>query len=152
MPKEHEPRRISIIKDLSSSGRRGKTGVIIENPPSRRNRLRRNNSRSFYCTKSKRYILKSCLLAFSYAKCASFTDGVQTNHGYCWLRLILLQNVIYLKRIKINYLLIGIVTLLLAVALWPSIPGFNQAENRIAAIKARGFCASVPFHRRSPGR
>ncbi|WP_336819114.1 membrane-bound lytic murein transglycosylase MltF [Cedecea sp. MMO-103] len=43
-----------------------------------------------------------------------------------------------MKRIKINYLLIGIVTLLLAVALWPSIPGFNQAENRIAAIKARG--------------
>lgn len=43
-----------------------------------------------------------------------------------------------MKKIKINYLLIGIVTLLLAVALWPSIPGFNQTENRIAAIKARG--------------
>jgi membrane-bound lytic murein transglycosylase F len=49
-----------------------------------------------------------------------------------------------LKKLKINYLLIGIVTLLLAVALWPSIPWFGKAENRIAAIKARGSCASVP--------
>lgn len=44
----------------------------------------------------------------------------------------------YLKRFKINYLLIGAVTVLLAVALWPSIPWFGQAENRIAAIQARG--------------
>lgn len=43
-----------------------------------------------------------------------------------------------MKKINIYYLLIGVVTLLLAVALWPSIPGFNQTENRIAAIKARG--------------
>jgi membrane-bound lytic murein transglycosylase F len=49
-----------------------------------------------------------------------------------------------LKKLKINYLLIGIVTLLLAVALWPSIPWFGKAENRIAAIKERGSCASVP--------
>lgn len=43
-----------------------------------------------------------------------------------------------MKRFKFNYLLIGAVTLLLAVALWPSIPWFGQAENRIAAIQARG--------------
>lgn len=43
-----------------------------------------------------------------------------------------------MKRLKINYLLIGAVTLLLAVALWPSIPWFGKAENRIAAIQARG--------------
>lgn len=49
-----------------------------------------------------------------------------------------LQNAIFLKKIKIYYLLIGVVTLLLAVALWPSLPGFNQTENRIAAIKSRG--------------
>ncbi|TNV20138.1 membrane-bound lytic murein transglycosylase MltF [Buttiauxella sp. B2] len=44
-----------------------------------------------------------------------------------------------MKRFKINYLLIGAVTVLLAVALWPSIPWFGQAENRIAAIQARGI-------------
>jgi membrane-bound lytic murein transglycosylase F len=43
-----------------------------------------------------------------------------------------------LNKLKINYLLIGIVTLLLAVALWPSIPWFGKAENRIAAIQERG--------------
>ncbi|WP_312980303.1 membrane-bound lytic murein transglycosylase MltF [Atlantibacter sp.] len=43
-----------------------------------------------------------------------------------------------MKKLKINYLFIGIVTLLLAVALWPAIPWFDKAENRIAAIKARG--------------
>ncbi|KZR33709.1 membrane-bound lytic murein transglycosylase MltF [Enterobacter genomosp. S] len=43
-----------------------------------------------------------------------------------------------MKKLKINYLLIGIVTLLLAVALWPSIPWFGKAENRIAAIQERG--------------
>jgi membrane-bound lytic murein transglycosylase F len=43
-----------------------------------------------------------------------------------------------LKKFKINYLLIGIVTLLLAAALWPSIPWFGKADNRVAAIKARG--------------
>lgn len=43
-----------------------------------------------------------------------------------------------MRKLKINYLFIGIVTLLLAVALWPSIPWFDNAENRIAAIKARG--------------
>jgi membrane-bound lytic murein transglycosylase F len=43
-----------------------------------------------------------------------------------------------LKKLKINYLFIGIVTLLLAVALWPSVPWFSKPENRIAAIQARG--------------
>jgi len=43
-----------------------------------------------------------------------------------------------LKKLKINYLFIGIVTLLLAAALWPSIPWFGKAENRIAAIQSRG--------------
>lgn len=44
----------------------------------------------------------------------------------------------YLKKLKINYLLIGVVTLLLAAALWPSIPWFGKPENRIAAIQERG--------------
>ncbi|MEQ6277195.1 membrane-bound lytic murein transglycosylase MltF [Kluyvera huaxiensis] len=43
-----------------------------------------------------------------------------------------------MKKLKINYLLIGVVTLLLAAALWPSIPWFGKPENRIAAIKERG--------------
>ena len=43
-----------------------------------------------------------------------------------------------MKKLKINYLLIGLVTLLLAAALWPSIPWFGKPENRIAAIKERG--------------
>lgn len=43
-----------------------------------------------------------------------------------------------MKKLKINYLLIGLVTLLLAAALWPSTPWFGKPENRIAAIKERG--------------
>lgn len=43
-----------------------------------------------------------------------------------------------MKKLKINYLLIGIVTLLLAAALWPSVPWFSKPENRIAAIQERG--------------
>ena len=43
-----------------------------------------------------------------------------------------------MKKLKINYLFIGILTLLLAAALWPSIPWFGKADNRIAAIQARG--------------
>lgn len=43
-----------------------------------------------------------------------------------------------MKKLKINYLLIGVVTLLLAAALWPSIPWFGKPENRIAAIQERG--------------
>ncbi|MFV0262125.1 MAG: membrane-bound lytic murein transglycosylase MltF [Kluyvera sp.] len=43
-----------------------------------------------------------------------------------------------MKKLKINYLLIGVVTLLLAAALWPSLPWFGKPENRIAAIQERG--------------
>ncbi|HCR3982527.1 TPA: membrane-bound lytic murein transglycosylase MltF [Kluyvera ascorbata] len=43
-----------------------------------------------------------------------------------------------MKKLKINYLLIGVVTLLLAAALWPSLPWFGKPENRIAAIVERG--------------
>lgn len=43
-----------------------------------------------------------------------------------------------MKKLKINYLFIGVVTLLLAAALWPSVPWFSKPENRIAAIQARG--------------
>ena len=43
-----------------------------------------------------------------------------------------------MKKLKINYLFIGILTLLLAAALWPSLPWFGKADNRIAAIQARG--------------
>ncbi|POT60088.1 membrane-bound lytic murein transglycosylase MltF [Citrobacter amalonaticus] len=43
-----------------------------------------------------------------------------------------------MKKLKINYLFIGILTLLLAAALWPSIPWFGKADNRIAAIQSRG--------------
>ncbi|MDU4433556.1 MAG: lytic transglycosylase F, partial [Pluralibacter gergoviae] len=43
-----------------------------------------------------------------------------------------------MKKLKINYLFIGIVTLLLAAALWPSVPWYTKPENRIAAIQARG--------------
>lgn len=48
------------------------------------------------------------------------------------------QRINHLKKLKINYLLIGIVTLLLAAALWPSIPWFGKPDNRIAAIQERG--------------
>ncbi|EPY1758372.1 membrane-bound lytic murein transglycosylase MltF [Salmonella enterica subsp. enterica serovar Dublin] len=44
-----------------------------------------------------------------------------------------------MKKLKINYLFIGILTLLLAAALWPSIPWFGKTENHIAAIQARGI-------------
>ncbi|SFN11575.1 membrane-bound lytic murein transglycosylase F [Izhakiella capsodis] len=44
-----------------------------------------------------------------------------------------------MKRLKINYLLVGVITLLLALALWPSIPWYGGSEDRIAQIKARGM-------------
>ncbi|WNN43344.1 MULTISPECIES: membrane-bound lytic murein transglycosylase MltF [Winslowiella] len=43
-----------------------------------------------------------------------------------------------MKRLKINYLLIGLITVLLALALWPSIPWYGSSEDRIAQIKSRG--------------
>ena len=51
-----------------------------------------------------------------------------------------------MKKLKINYLFIGILALLLAVALWPSIPWFGKADNRIAAIQARGELRVSTIH------
>lgn len=61
-----------------------------------------------------------------------------TFSGYIQLRNSTLQKINYLKKLKINYLLIGIVTLLLAAALWPSLPWMGKPENRVAGIIARG--------------
>ncbi|HBQ2548450.1 lytic transglycosylase F, partial [Klebsiella variicola] len=58
--------------------------------------------------------------------------------GHRLLRNLKLQKINALKKLKINYLLIGIVTLLLAAALWPSIPWSSKPENRVAGIIARG--------------
>ncbi|MFG1174432.1 membrane-bound lytic murein transglycosylase MltF [Erwiniaceae bacterium CAU 1747] len=43
-----------------------------------------------------------------------------------------------MKRLKLNYLLIGLVMVLLALALWPSIPWQGGPTDRIAQIKSRG--------------
>lgn len=43
-----------------------------------------------------------------------------------------------MKKLKINYLLIGIVALLLAVALWPAISWINHGDSRVAMIQSRG--------------
>ncbi|MEI2682164.1 membrane-bound lytic murein transglycosylase MltF [Erwinia aphidicola] len=43
-----------------------------------------------------------------------------------------------MKRLKLNYLLIGLITVLLALALWPSIPWYGGSTDRIAQIKSRG--------------
>ncbi|MCX8960381.1 membrane-bound lytic murein transglycosylase MltF [Erwinia psidii] len=43
-----------------------------------------------------------------------------------------------MKRLKINYLFIGLITLLLALALWPSIPWYGGVQNRVEQIKSRG--------------
>ncbi|PSN07461.1 membrane-bound lytic murein transglycosylase MltF [Siccibacter turicensis] len=43
-----------------------------------------------------------------------------------------------MKKFKLNYLFICIVSVLLALALWPAIPWFSGGENRVAEIKARG--------------
>lgn len=61
-----------------------------------------------------------------------------TFSGYTQLRNSTLQKINYLKKLKINYLLIGVVTLLLAAALWPSLPWMGKPENRVAGIIARG--------------
>ncbi len=44
----------------------------------------------------------------------------------------------YLTRLKLNYFFIGVVTLLLALALWPNIPWRNGQEGQLEQIKARG--------------
>ncbi len=61
-----------------------------------------------------------------------------TFSGYTQLRNSTLQKINYLKKLKINYLLIGVVTLLLAAALWPSLPWMGKPENRVAGIIALG--------------
>lgn len=43
-----------------------------------------------------------------------------------------------MKRLKINYLFIGLVTVLLALALWPAIPWHGSGQNQIEMIKSRG--------------
>ena len=43
-----------------------------------------------------------------------------------------------MKRLKLNYLLTGFVIVLLALALWPSIPWYGEPTDRIAQIKSRG--------------
>lgn len=44
----------------------------------------------------------------------------------------------YLKRIKINYYLIGIVSALLALGLWPNIPWHGSGESQLQQIRSRG--------------
>lgn len=43
-----------------------------------------------------------------------------------------------MKRLKFNYLFIGLVAVLLALALWPSIPWYGGGQDRISQIKSRG--------------
>jgi len=43
-----------------------------------------------------------------------------------------------LKRLKINYLFIGLITVLLALALWPSIPWYGGGTDALSQIKSRG--------------
>ncbi|MBP2194619.1 membrane-bound lytic murein transglycosylase MltF [Pantoea cypripedii] len=43
-----------------------------------------------------------------------------------------------MKRLKLNYLLIGLITVLLALALWPSIPWYGGGKDAISQIKSRG--------------
>ena len=43
-----------------------------------------------------------------------------------------------MKRLKINYLLIGLITVLLALALWPSIPWYGGGKDALSQIKSRG--------------
>lgn len=43
-----------------------------------------------------------------------------------------------MTRIKLNYFVIGVVALLLALALWPNIPWRNGQEGQLDRIKARG--------------
>jgi membrane-bound lytic murein transglycosylase F len=64
-----------------------------------------------------------------------------TFSGHNLLRNPKLQKINYLKKLKINYLLIGIVTLLLAAALWPSLPWMGKPETAW-----RGLCARRAAH------
>ncbi|ATA22976.1 lytic transglycosylase F [Brenneria goodwinii] len=44
----------------------------------------------------------------------------------------------YLKRLKLNYFFIGVITLLLALALWPNIPWRSSQDVQLRQILARG--------------
>lgn len=44
----------------------------------------------------------------------------------------------YLKRLKINYIFIGVITLLLMLALWPNIPWRGGQDTQLRQILARG--------------
>lgn len=43
-----------------------------------------------------------------------------------------------MKRLKLNYLFIGLITVLLALALWPAIPWYGGDRDALTAIKSRG--------------
>lgn len=43
-----------------------------------------------------------------------------------------------MKRLKLNYLFIGLITVLLALALWPSIPWHGGGKDALSQIKSRG--------------
>ena len=43
-----------------------------------------------------------------------------------------------MKPLKINYLFIGLIIVLLALALWPSVPWYGGGQNQIEQIKSRG--------------
>ncbi|PWC23214.1 MULTISPECIES: membrane-bound lytic murein transglycosylase MltF [Brenneria] len=44
----------------------------------------------------------------------------------------------YLKRLKLNYFFIGVITLLLALALWPNIPWRSSQDDQLRQILSRG--------------
>lgn len=43
-----------------------------------------------------------------------------------------------MERLKLNYLFIGLITVLLALALWPSIPWYGGGKDALSQIKSRG--------------
>ena len=43
-----------------------------------------------------------------------------------------------MKRLELNYLFIGLITVLLALALWPSIPWYGGGKDALSQIKSRG--------------
>lgn len=66
--------------------------------------------------------------------------------AYSLLRNTALQKVNLLKKIKINYFFITIVTLLLAALLWSALPWLTKPENHVAAIVARGELRISTIH------
>ncbi|MEM6161879.1 membrane-bound lytic murein transglycosylase MltF [Erwinia sp. P6884] len=43
-----------------------------------------------------------------------------------------------MKRLKFNYLFIGLITVLLSLALWPAIPWYSSSQDQLEQIKSRG--------------